>query len=260
MGLWAGWLLAGAAREATVDLRRSQIRRLGGDLVDVGPWQVSEDDLSSWLGSHGWGLETLRSHRAAVRSFYGWAHASGRIPTDPSRLLRKVPAAPALPRPAHDDVIRAAIGAADDRVYLMILLGSRHGLRRGEISRVHSDDLIPDLIGWSLIVHGKGGKDRPVPLLDEAARLLRALPAGWAFPNGLGGHLTPGHTGKLISRVLGAGTTPHQLRHRFATVAYAQTRDIAAVQQLLGHASVATTQRYVAVPNASLRAAVISAA
>lgn len=257
---WVAWLVAGAARAATVELRRSQIERLGGEVGRRSPWDVTTADLAAWLAGHGWAVETLRSHRAAVRSFYGWAHASGHIRADPARLLRKVPAAIARPRPASERDVQGAIAAADDRVYLMLLLGSRHGLRRGEIARVHTRDVTEDLVGWSLRVHGKGGKDRDVPLSNETARLLRAAPAGWVFPNGAGSHLSPAHVGRLISRVLPEGVTPHQLRHRFATVVYARTRDIAAVRELLGHASVATTQRYVAVQDGTLRAAVETAA
>lgn len=66
----------------------------------------------------------------------------------------------------------------------------------------------------------------------------------------------PAHVGKLISRTLPAGWTTHTLRHRFASQAYAVDRDIRAVQELLGHASVVTTQIYTAIPdNARRRAA-----
>ena len=67
-----------------------------------------------------------------------------------------------------------------------------------------------------------------------------------------------GETGSVISRALPSATA-HQLRHTFATTAYANTRDIMAVSALLGHASVATTQGYVGVPHASMRAAVAAA-
>lgn len=153
----------------------------------------------------------------------------------------------------------AAILAADERVRLMIALGS-HGLRRGEIARAHTDALRADLGGVALDVDGKGGKRRLVPLTDALGRELGRLPAGWVFPSPAGGHLTPAHVGKLVSRCLPAGVTPHQLRHRFATRAYAATRDIEAVRQLLGHASLVTTQRYVATPADALRAAVVAAA
>lgn len=257
---WLAWLAAGAVRKQTIDLRRYQIRRLADEVGRRSPWDVTEDDLAGWLGGREWSLETLRSHRSALRSFYGWAHASGHVSADPARLLRKVAATPGKARPADEDHVHQAIAVADERTYLMLLLGARHGLRRGEISRVHTDHLVKDLGGWSLEVDGKGGKWRTVPLGAETARLIRQRPPGWVFPGGHDGHLTAAHVGRLVSRTLPEGVTTHQLRHRFATIVYQRTNNIVAVQQLLGHASVATTQRYVEVPGESLRAAVESAA
>lgn len=119
-----------------MSLRASQLRRLAGDHPGRGPWDLVEADLSAWLGSHDWARETLRSHRAALRSFYGWAAAAGHVEDDPARLLRRVPAAEPAPRPAAEQVIRPAIVRADDRAALMLRLGAQQGLRRGEISRI----------------------------------------------------------------------------------------------------------------------------
>jgi site-specific recombinase XerD len=65
---------------------------------------------------------------------------------------------------------------------------------------------------------------------------------------------------KLLSRALGAGWTAHQLRHRFASTAYAAERDLRAVQELLGHSKPETTARYTAIPEGAKRAAVLAAA
>lgn len=257
---WRAWLRAGGLPATTLALRSYQLRRLGDELDCADPWEVTTDDLAVWLSSRPWAKETLRSYRSAFRSFFGWAHASGLIAADPSRLLRKVPAMVGKPRPASERVIDEALAAADDRQWLAVMLGSRHGLRRGEICQVHTKDLVEDAEGWSLIVHGKGAKDRTVPLLDDVSRIIRTRPVGWMFPNGFGSHLTAAHLGKVVSRVLPVGVTPHQLRHRFASRAYQQTMDIRAVQELLGHASVATTQRYTATADGALRKAVRTAA
>ena len=264
IGQWTAWLASGAARPSTLNLRRSQLRRFARRHRDLGPFGVGPAQVADWIGGHGWSRETIRSHRAALRSFYAWAQDSGISVDNPARLLRKVPAAPVLPRPADDGVIAAAIDAADARLTIMLLLGSRQGLRRGEISRVHSRDITPDLVGWSLRVHGKGGKQRDVPLHESVAARLRALPAGYAFPSPRGGHLTEAHVGKLIRRALSAAAggrvTAHQLRHRYATVTYRCTGDLVAVQRLLGHASPATTIRYVDTDSARLRAVSAAAA
>lgn len=112
----------------------------------------------------------------------------------------------------------------------MIGLAAFAGLRCAEIARVHGQDLAGDV----LRVHGKGGKVRDVPVLPRLLDRLQAV-EGWAFPNGHGSHLTPGHVSRLLSRALPEGWTGHTLRHRLATAAYAGTRDLLAVSALLGH-------------------------
>lgn len=257
---WIGWLRAGGAPRTTIDLRQYQLGRVARAHANQNPWELQVSDLSEWLSSHQWSRETLRSYRAALRSFYGWAHAIGLTDHDPAQLLRKVPAAIGVPRPASEDIVSDALAAADDRAWLMLMLGSRHGLRRGEIAQVSTRDLRVDGNDWSLLVHGKGGKERIVPLLPIVALAIRDTPAGWVFPNGKGTHLTPAHVGKILGRAMANQATPHQLRHRFASRTYQATGDIRAVQELLGHASVATTQIYTKVADGALRRAVNSAA
>lgn len=261
IGDWVNWMKAGAVSRNTLSLRRYQLLRFAADHRRFGgPWSVTPDDMTRWISSHDWSPETLRSYRSALRSFYGWGHASGLIDSDPARLLRKIVTPPPVPRPASEADVADALRCADARAWLMVMLGSRHGLRRCEIARVATTDLRLLDGGTDLIVHGKGNKERVVPVLDEVAAIIRAAPPGWLFPNGKGGPLSPAHVGVILRRLLADGVTPHQLRHRFASKAYSATKDIRAVQELLGHASVATTQRYVATSSESLRRAVMSAA
>lgn len=256
---WLGFL-SSARPESTRYLRGYHLRRFAGD-HSGDPWTVSVDDLASWLGSHDWSAETRRSYQSSLRSFYRWAHATGRIDHDPAAQLLPVKVPRGVPRPAPDAVYLDALAHADRRVALMLRLARDAGLRRGEIARVHSDDLEPDLDGWSLRIRGKGDVVRMVPLVDQLADQLRALPAGWAFPGQIAGHLSPHHAGKLMSAALAPGWTAHPLRHSFATHTHtASGHDLRLVQDLLGHASISTTQRYVAVADAAKRAAVRLAA
>lgn len=258
---WLSWFATGAPAKDTVNLRRYQLARLATDHPHVGPWQVTAEDLAAWLAERDWGRETRRSYLAAVRSFYGHAHAHGIITVDPSRLLRRVPPAKRFPRAAPERVVDAALLRADKRQRLMLMLGSRHGMRRAEIAQVHSRDLVENFDGtWSLVVHGKGSKDRLLPLLGPTAAVLRALPAGWVFPNGFGSHLSPAYCGKLMSRAMAFEAVPHALRHRFATMAYRRSKDILNVRDLLGHANVATTQIYVSADDRESRSVLESAA
>lgn len=153
------------------------------------------------------------------------------------------------------------MASPDPRIALGSQLAAEAGLRRTEIAPVSTDDLIDDLLGRSIIVHGKGGKTRIVPLpesLDHALTIhVRDHSGeGWLFPGAVDGHISPTWIGKLINEALPKPWSLHCLRHRFATRLYQGTHDLVVVQQLLGHASVSTTQRYLALPSETLRHAV----
>lgn len=206
------------------------------------PELVTRADLLAFLSREDWSPETRKSARTSLRAFFGWAHAEGLIPSNPAERLPEVRVPHAEPRPADDAAIEAALAAASDRVRLMLLLGAVAGLRRSEIAQVHTGDLRGD----ALLVHGKGGKERTVDLPPALAGLLRSLPAGWAFP-GPAGHMSPEHVGKLVTRSLPRGTTPHMLRHAAASALHEDGVSLLELRAFLGHTSVATTQRYVRV-------------
>jgi integrase/recombinase XerC len=172
------------------------------------------------------------------------------------------------PRPTPDHVWQQALMAADARTTLILRLAGEAGLRRSEIAQVHARDLVEGVGGAQLLVHGKGGKQRVIPLNDSLAALVRAggaghtrgaSPTGWLFPNGFGQHLAPYWIAELAQRVLPDGWTLHSARHRFASRAYRGSRNLRAVQVLMGHASIATTERYLAVDDDEVRAAMLSA-
>lgn len=251
-------LRAAGRSEHTIYLRRRHLITLARHVDPRGPDEVTEADLEEWLGARGWAIETRRSHRSGVRTFFAWAARRGIVSTDPSRDLPPIRPALPQPRPAPDAALLAALSSNDPRVRLGVRLGSEAGLRRGEMVRVHARDIISDLTGYSLIVHGKGNRIRIVPLNDSLARKLREVTShgGYAFPGDDNGHLSAGWLGRLISRALPQGVTPHALRHRFATRAYSASRDVFAVQELLGHSSPETTRRYVQVDADRLRGVV----
>lgn len=146
----------------------------------------------------------------------------------------------------------------------MVHLAARQGLRRGEISRVGADDLVADLTGTSLVVHGKGSRQRLVPLHRDIAAMLtlRAdqLGGGWLFPGRIDGHLSPRRVGELVGAELPPGWTAHTLRHWFATQTYAHNPDVLALMRLLGHSRPEVTMRYVQQSTDVLRQAIAWAA
>jgi site-specific recombinase XerD len=201
--------------------------------------------------------------RSTFRSFYFWAyHVAKIVDENPTTLLPSTRPDIGQPRPAPEDVLLDAIAAADDRTRLMIELGAYVGLRCCEIAKVHTGDMRQDILGdWALRVRGKGRKPRELPVPRRIALKLRTLEPGYLFPGNIDGHLSPSYVSKLVSRALPEGVTAHMLRHRFASRSYVGSgRDIRAVQKLLGHSSVATTEIYTAVPAGALRDAVEFAA
>ncbi|WP_194820538.1 site-specific integrase [Nocardia sp. XZ_19_385] len=150
---------------------------------------------------------------------------------------------------------------AEPRERLMLRLSAEAGMRRGEVAQAHSRDLVEDDDGWWITVHGKGGKERMVPLLDDLAKELRALGRGYFFPGRYGiGHLTAAYVGKRVRQHLDDANTMHKLRHMFGTRTYRVQKDVFVVQELLGHASADTTKRYVKMRHQDLRSTVEAAA
>lgn len=245
-------LRAGGAPASTIGTRRAHLARVGRCLGGS-PWDLDADRLVRWCGRQDWAVETRRGVRASLTRFYGWGVATGLTEANPAASLPKVRAAAPSPRPAPEIAYREALTRADDRGRLILRLAAEVGMRRAEVAQVHSRDLIEDLEGWSLIVHGKGGRQRVVPLPDAIAAEIRRRGQGYLFPGRDAGHLSPRWVGKIVTRLLPGEATMHQLRHRFATRAYSVDRDVFTVQELLGHASPATTRRYVMVPRSALR-------
>lgn len=268
---WLAHLRAGGRAAGTVRVRHAWLGTLAQTYAD--PWQVSTDDLALFLARSDWTAETRKSARASVRGFYRWAESAGRILANPAARLSPVLTPRALPRPAPDSAVMAALERADDRTRLALMLAALAGLRRTEIATLHARDIRPG----SLSIRGKGGHGRIVPLHPDLDAALQAElhrrrtghtgtgwapggdPLGWIFPAPHGWHLSPDRIGRLIADVLPPGWSAHTLRHRFASQTYAAQRDLRAVQELLGHARPETTARYAAVPGDALTSAVAAA-
>lgn len=262
---WDTYLRAANRPATTRQLRAYHLRRLAHERRDVGPYDLTFEDLISWLADHAWAAETRRSYRASLRGFYGWAHAMGRVATNPAYALPPITPRRGLPRPVPDDVVIDALDRAGVRERLMVLVLSETGIRRGELAQLHADDVERDLVGWSLRVRGKGARERLVPITNELARIIRLADtaqagAGWVFPGKIDGHLSARRVGELVGDVLGGGWTAHTLRHRFATLAYSVERDLRAVQELLGHSKPETTATYTLVPVDARRRAALAVA
>ena len=259
-----GYLLAlkGAGRRpATLEARRQQLRLLARWAGRRSPWRLSTDDLLEWMASRDWSQERRRSVRSTLQGFYRWAVGSGHTEHDPALRLPVVRAGVPRPRPCDDDVLRTAVKAAPERDVLMVRLSAQCGLRRAEVAQVHTRDVIAGTNRgeYSLVVHGKGGKERVVPLPPILAKELLRRPRGHVFPGQINGHLSARWVGKVVGGWLDEGYTMHSLRHWFATVTYEDTRDLLVLSEVLGHASPETTRRYVRLSDVRGRALVATA-
>lgn len=259
---------------ATVKAYRSDLRDLGAAAGRIAVDEVDLEVLRDWLWratQRGDARSTLARRAAAARSFFGWAQEQGLIPHDPSLRLIAPKKGRALPTVAsHDamsDLLDAHRTAAEsgepvalrDHAILELLYGS--GIRVSELCGLDIDDL--DLDRGTARVLGKGSKERVVPFGVPAreavgAYLTRGRPAllarGTAATPAVvlgtrGARIGPRTVYSLVARVLGpivgAETVgPHALRHTAATHLLDGGADLRAVQEILGHASLGTTQIY----------------
>lgn len=258
---WREYLVSGGLPETTIGLRTYHLHTLAREVGGT-PRSLTFTQLTTWLATKDWKPNTRKSVRSSLRSFYAWALAAQVVDHSPAHLLPPVRPPRSKPRPTPDLNYRAALRDAAPRVRRAVRLGGQCGLRRSEIARVQREDVIyrEDDDCWELRVIGKGGHERYVPLPGDLAADLLTCPPGWIFPSSQGGHLTPHHLAKLIKAALD-GYTTHTLRHRTGTKSYRYGgKDIRAVQELLGHASIDTTQVYTEVERDAIRAAMEGAA
>jgi len=234
---------------------------------------VEHQQIRAYLGElYGRGLSKASVARAlaAIRSWFKWLARRGLVEQSPAALVATPKLPKHLPRvPTIEEMNRVVESAADeaatwperDRAIFELLYGC--GIRNAELVGIDLAD-----IHWAneaILVRGKGKKERYVPLGDAAARALRAyLPvraaklaaAGKSSPALLlnvrlrgDGRLTTRSVGRIVKHIalahgLPADVHPHTLRHAFGTHMLEEGADLRAIQELLGHERLSTTQRY----------------
>jgi integrase/recombinase XerC len=225
------------------------------------------------LSTREFARRSIARKAAALRRYFGWLAAEGAIEADPTIGLQVAAGSGRLPRVLDrrelDQLLDGAVpeGEPDwrrrrDDALLEILYGS--GVRVSELCTLQLDQV--DLPGEALSVWGKGSKARRVPLsrpaVDALGRWLAVrsdvVPPDSGpvvFGNERGKPLTPRDVRRVLDRRSPTPTHPHALRHTFATHLLDGGADLRAVQELLGHSDVATTQRYTHVSRDRLRAA-----
>ena len=237
--------------------------------------RVKITDMRAWMAHErhrGVGARSLARELSAVKSFYRWLNEVENVEAT-SVLATRTPKFKAqLPRPVARDAARELldtvelqsaegwVGARDTAV-VTLLYGC--GLRISEALALNfSDTPLPE----SLMIRGKGDKDRVVPVIPAAraavADYLRQCPFAMQpdtplFLGVRGKRLNPRAIQKVMEKTrmqlgLPATATPHALRHSFATHLLEAGGDLRAIQELLGHASLSTTQAYTALDQVRL--------
>lgn len=208
---------------------------------------------------------TRNQYLGALRAFYAWAMREEFVRADPTAGIDRVREPRSLPRPLTRQQAKAMLAAArtiSPRAGAVVALLLFSGLRRTEALSLMWGDV--DLTnGVVRVENGKGGKDRQVPvppLLVEALCVWRArsVEGAWVFPSEYrpGEHLHANTLWRDVQLAAEAarieGVTPHRLRHSYATEMLRVSHDVTQVKELLGHASLASTQVYAKVETSEL--------
>ena len=141
---WTDTLRAAGLSAQTIKSRRYKMVHLAALLMPSGPEDVTTEQIVQVFARQQWKPETRKAYRNTISSFFRWLHKSCRRSDDPSLDVPRVKKPHAHPRPCPDRYIAAAMEMATSSERLMIRLGAECGLRRGEIARVHSDDVVAD--------------------------------------------------------------------------------------------------------------------
>ncbi len=224
------------------------------------------------LSDSGLGPSSITRHLSSLRSFFRWLEESGRIPSNPASGLRSPRRRRRLPRYLEESQVEALLAATAapedpegerDRALLEVLYST--GCRASELVGIDEQDL--DLRGGVVLLRGKGRKERygmlGGPAVEalrryRASKVLRGLDRGPLFLNHRGRRLSDRSLRRILERCLRrAGIhrpcTPHTLRHSFATHLLRRGADLRSVQELLGHASLGSTQIYTHISLEGLR-------
>lgn len=246
-------LLARGLAQGTIRHRIDAVANLAagyGDLRKITLEDV-EDALAKRRRTHS--AEARKAIRSGYKVFFNWMVRTGRLDEDPTEWLEPIHIPQKMGRIVADEQVIAALELATLPEKAMILLARLAGLRLNELTNLHTRNRQGDVI----FIVGKGGKQRIVPVNAELAEVLDRLEAmqgdGYYFPGRWGGAMHTQSVNKIITRRL--GSNPHSLRHAAATSAYRGTGDLRSVQEMLGHASLATTQRYLHTDPEAIRAA-----
>jgi integrase/recombinase XerC len=255
--------------EASSTSLTAHIRRADVDLIRT---------FLAHLGENEYSAATMARKIATMRSFHKWMEKRGLIAANPMVLIRTPKQAKRLPKAITVEQVERLLSAPDDRE----LLGARDrailetlystGIRVSEVVGINRGDV--NLEEETVLIRGKGRKERLIPLGQHSLKSLRHYlsmlesaglasatePEAPVFVNKHGTRLSSRSVRRKVSKYLGQvgldpDISPHTLRHSFATHLLDNGADLRAVQELLGHRSLSTTQIYTHLTSTRLREA-----
>lgn len=246
-------------RETTLNLYRWRLSALADWL-----WRhhstliedATSEQITAWRSQLAVQPQSITTYMVAIRAFYSWLLRMRYIDADPTWGVPIPRRRSGQPRPAPEEVVWHAIDHAPHRIRPWLVLAAGQGTRACEIAALERPDVMETARPRPQIrLVGKGGKVRTIPMSAWVWQELQAygMPKrGYVFRRydgrpGPNTAATISHLSNEYLEGIGAGVTLHQMRHRFATVALAGSRNnLRTTQDLLGHADPATTARYTA--------------
>jgi integrase/recombinase XerC len=253
------WLRIRNCSPRTVRSRREILQRIDRDLT-YGIERATADELKEWIFRSDWSQATRQTYYGAARSFFVWAcnPHDARLNFDPMALLPRPSTPRGLPRPVSDTQLRRILTTAVDPFRTWALLAAYAGLRCIEIAGLHREHVTEENLH---VIRGKGGRPGILPTHSSIWAAVKGLPPGPVAWTKLG---TPASEAYISIRtsvyfkdaLQMPGVGLHRLRHWYGTMLYRNTKDIRRTQELMRHASPATTAIYTLVSSEERLAAI----
>lgn len=253
------WLRMRNCSPRTVRARKEILHRIDTDLP-YGLERATSDELKAWIFRDDWSPATRQTYYGAAAGFFVWASNpyDAHLDFNPMDLLPRPSAPRGLPRPVTDAQLRKILTSAVDPYRTWSLLAAYAGLRCIEIAGLHREHVTEDNLH---VVRGKGGRPGMLPTHPAIWAALQDLPPGPIAYTKLGTPASAAYvsiqTSLYFARSLSLrGVTLHRLRHWYGTMLYRNTKDIRRTQELMRHASPATTAIYTLVSSEERLAAI----
>lgn len=263
MRAYGEWCRAAGYAETTISDRHELLARVEHDLGELN--RLTEARLTTWLARPGWATQTRATYFGHLRGYYVWALKGGHIAADPMLNLVRPKVPKRSPRPASAEQYRRIMAEAEPRWQVAAALARFAGLRASEIARARREDIDQG----NIRVLGKGGRVDMLPTHEKVWDLIRDSPPGHLVLSVRGVPYTPSgisHAFGTRMRQLGIPRPMglHMLRHAYATSLLRSPQDggaganLRVTQELMRHASPATTAVYTQVTDGERRRAVMA--